>query len=101
MHKLCTYKFIAGPKKGTECGRYIRGIDDELCYAHKKFRKAPPASPVQEQSQTIADPIPVVPDPEPVVEKPIEKSIPVKKAIPLAKEKTAPKPVVPVQPKID
>lgn len=34
MVRHCAYKYVAGPKKGKECGRFIR-LGGEYCYQHK------------------------------------------------------------------
>ena len=35
--KKCIYQFIAGKKKGSQCGRFCRKTDKEFCYAHRKY----------------------------------------------------------------
>lgn len=32
----CSYRFLVGPKKGQECGRFLRKKGEERCFQHKK-----------------------------------------------------------------
>ena len=60
MPSFCKHIFVAGPKKGQRCEKFLRGADKELCYQHKKFRKDEKAipqeatNPVEEKSATPA-----------------------------------------------
>lgn len=66
--KFCSYKYVAGPKRGTNCQTFLRGKDSEFCYKHKKFRKedVPESKPVEEAKVEVttviekSPPIPIV-----------------------------------------
>lgn len=35
--RFCVYKNVAGPKKGKECGRFVRSRDKIVCGVHRRF----------------------------------------------------------------
>jgi hypothetical protein len=39
MSNFCSYQYVAGPKKGSQCKTFLRGADKQLCFRHKKFGK--------------------------------------------------------------
>ena len=55
MTRSCEYKFVAGSKKGTACGRFLRKGSESYCYAHKKMAPKIPAEEESEEDEIIEE----------------------------------------------
>ncbi len=71
--KFCTYKFVAGTKKGQTCNTFLRGSGHVFCYKH---RKQEPNQKLEELPEMESKPVLKMDPKSPTKEKiiPAEKS---------------------------
>ena len=72
--KFCEYKFIAGKKKGQQCGRFLRKNSENACFQHRTKIDNKPPEDVEKDVEIVTETIETIPE----VETFIEKSKPVK-----------------------